>query len=69
MISSSEVGRRTSQHRNVVQAAKQAGVKHLVYTSLLHTDTSRLGVADEHRATEAEIRSSGDLFTFLRCAW
>ena len=69
LISGSEVGRRTAQHRNVIEAAKKAGVRHLVYTSLLHANTSPLGVADEHRATEAAIKSSGLPFTFLRNAW
>ena len=69
LISGSEVGRRTAQHRNVIEAAKQAGVKHLVYTSLLHADMSPLGVADEHRATEAAIKDAGITFTFLRNAW
>ena len=30
LISSSEVGQRAIQHRNVIQAAKQAGVKRIV---------------------------------------
>lgn len=55
LISSSEVGQRVVQHRNVVVAAKNAGVKRIVYTSLLHADVSPLGLADEHRVTEADI--------------
>src|SRR5690349_30744 len=35
LISSSEIGQRALQHGNVVAAAKEAGVKLLVYTSLL----------------------------------
>jgi NAD(P)H dehydrogenase (quinone) len=69
LISSSEVGQRATQHRNVIVAAKQAGVKHLVYTSLLHADTSSLSLADEHRATEAELHASGIPFTILRNGW
>src|SRR4051794_39503821 len=44
-ISGSEVGKRVDQHRAVVDAAKAAGVPHLVYTSVLHADTSPLGLA------------------------
>ena len=45
LISSSEVGQRAVQHRNVINAAKAAGVKFIAYTSLLHADTSPLGLA------------------------
>jgi len=40
LISSSEVGQRAKQHRAVIDAAKRAGVKLLVYTSVLRADTS-----------------------------
>lgn len=40
LISSSEIGQRTQQHRVVIDAAKRAGVKLLAYTSVLHADTS-----------------------------
>ena len=70
LISASEVGRRAAQHRNVIQAAKNAGVKRIVYTSLLHADTSPLGsLADEHRATEAALKESGLPCTILRNGW
>lgn len=69
LISSSEVGQRATQHRNVIAAAKKAGVKWIVYTSLLHADTSPLSLADEHRETEAMLRESGIPFTLLRNGW
>ncbi len=69
LISGSEVGQREAQHRNVVEAAKQAGVGHLVYTSVLRADTSTLGLAGEHKATEQAIRDSGIPFTLLRNGW
>ena len=47
LISSSEVGSRTPQHRAVVDAAKAAGVTLIAYTSVLHADTSPLGLALE----------------------
>src|SRR5690349_19656722 len=40
LISASEVGKRAVQHRNIINAAKANGVKWIVYTSLLHADTS-----------------------------
>lgn len=69
LISSSEVGQRARQHRNVIEAAKAAGVKLLAYTSLLHADTSPLALATEHRETEAFIRASGVPFVILRNGW
>ncbi|RMW09710.1 hypothetical protein ALO97_04018 [Pseudomonas syringae pv. tagetis] len=52
LISSSEIGQRLPQHQAVIDAAKRAGVKLLAYTSVLHADTSALGLAKEHRETE-----------------
>jgi NAD(P)H dehydrogenase (quinone) len=69
LISSSEVGQRARQHRAVIDAARRAGVKHLAYTSVLRADTSPLGLAAEHRETEALIRASGVPFTLLRHGW
>jgi NAD(P)H dehydrogenase (quinone) len=69
LISSSEVGKRAAQHHNVIEAAKKAGVKRIVYTSLLHADTSPLDLAEEHLATEAELKESGIPFTILRNGW
>ena len=42
LISSSEIGQRVAQHETVIAAAKAAGIGRLVYTSLLHADTSPL---------------------------
>lgn len=69
LISSSEVGQRAPQHRNVINAAKAAGVKFIAYTSLLHADTSPLGLADEHVETEKMLADSGIAYTLLRNGW
>ena len=69
LISSSEVGQRTPQHRNVINAAKSARVKFITYTSLLHADTSPLGLADEHVATEKMLAESGLDVALLRNGW
>ena len=48
LISSNELGGgRFPHHRNVIEAAKRAGVKLLAYTSLLHADVSPLGLHRE----------------------
>jgi NAD(P)H dehydrogenase (quinone) len=69
LISSNEVGQRARQHEAVVQAARKAGVRLLVYTSILHADHARLALAAEHKATEEAIRASGLPYVFLRNGW
>ena len=69
LISSSEVGQRAAQHRNVINAAKDAGVKFIAYTSLLHADTSPLGLHVEHVETEKLLAESGIPFALLRNGW
>ena len=69
LISSSEVGQRAPQHANVIAAAKAAGVKLVAYTSILHADTTPLGLGDEHRQTESILAQSGLPFVLLRNGW
>ncbi|MDP3857367.1 MAG: SDR family oxidoreductase [Stagnimonas sp.] len=69
LISSSEVGRRLPQHRNVIDAARAAGVKLLAYTSILHADTNPMALAAEHKATEEYLRASGLPQVLLRNGW
>jgi len=69
LVSSNEVGKRAAQHLAVIQAAKEAGVKLLAYTSLTQADTSTNPLAPEHKATEAALRTSGVPFVVLRNNW
>lgn len=69
LISGSEVGARARQHGNVIAAAKEANVRLLVYTSILHADVSPISLAEEHRVTEAAIKASGLPFVILRNSW
>lgn len=69
LISGSEVGQRVPQHRAVIEAAADAGVAQLVYTSAPHADTSALVLAPEHKATEEAIAASGVPSTILRNNW
>lgn len=68
-ISGSEIGKRETQHKNVINAAKQAQVKQIAYTSLLHADTSSMILAPEHLATEKMLQDSGIPHTILRNGW
>ena len=69
LISSSEVGQRAIQHQNVINAAVAAGVQFIAYTSLLHADTSPLGLHDEHVITEKALAASGIPYALLRNGW
>ena len=69
LISGSEIGQRARQHTNVIEAAKKAGVRWIVYTSLLHADTSSLNLAGEHLTTEKALKESGIDYTILRNGW
>ncbi|ENB7486741.1 SDR family oxidoreductase [Citrobacter koseri] len=69
LISSSEVGQRAAQHRNVINAAIAANVKFIAYTSLLHADRSPLGLHVEHVETEKMLADSGIPYALLRNGW
>lgn len=69
LISGNEIGKRLEQHTKVIAAAKQAGVKQLIYTSLLRTDVSTLMLAGEHFGTEQVLKESGLAYVLLRNGW
>lgn len=64
-----EPGKRLAQHRAAVQAAVDAGVKHVVYTSLPSADTSHVSFAPDHWGTEQALAGSTLGWTVLRNAW
>ena len=60
---------RFEQHKNVVDAAKTKGVKHIIYTSLAIQDIQTSGVKDlmiSHFQTEEYIKQSGLRYTIVR---
>lgn len=60
-------GHRLQQHINAVNAAKSAGVSHIVYTSLINPEPgSPVLLAPDHWGTEQALTESGVGFTSLR---
>lgn len=70
LVSGSDLMNRTAQHLNVINAAKEAGVKHMIYTSFQRRDESEnspLGiVAQSHIQTEKSLKESGVDYTILK---
>lgn len=61
---------RIKQHAAVVFAARNAGVKHIVYTGIAFAESMDIfGIQYLHLATEAMIKTTGIAYTFLRNAF
>jgi NAD(P)H dehydrogenase (quinone) len=66
-ISSGSLHNRVEQHRNVVRAAKTAGVQHIIYTSVVKATNDMKFIAGiDHYHTEVAIKESGIPYTFMR---
>ena len=68
-VSGSEVGARVAQHRAVIDAARDAGVGLVAYTSIANAGSTRMRLAEEHQATEQALAESGVPFALLRNGW
>jgi len=55
--------------KNVVAAAKIAGIKYIAYTSIADPQYQKFGLQINHLETENEIKASGIPFTILRNNW
>lgn len=60
---------RVAGHRNVIAAARQAGVERLVYTSAPRVDEIDYALGADHLATERAIADAGLNATILRNNW
>lgn len=67
LISGTNFGQRVQEHQNVIEAAKNAGVKLLAYTSILNA--GEMLIAGEHKGTEAVLKASGVPYVLLRNGW
>ncbi|MDX2600659.1 SDR family oxidoreductase [Streptomyces caniscabiei] len=67
MVSASESADRLARHKAFVDAAAEAGVRHLVYVSFYGAaPDATFTLARDHFHTEQHIRASGMAHTFLR---
>ena len=67
MVSGAEAEDRVDQHRTFVDAAVEAGVQHIIYSSFLAASPdATFTLGRDHWATEEYIRNSGLNYTFLR---
>lgn len=62
-------GKRLKQHLAAVAAAKKAGARHIVYTSMPSPETSVIPFAPDHLGTENAIKATGIPYTILRNGW
>lgn len=69
LVSGSEVGQRLAQHQNAIAAIVRSGAGFVAYTSFPHAPTNTIGLAGEHRETEALIAATGVRHAFLRNSW
>lgn len=69
LVSGPAVGSRVAQHQNVIDAARDAGVGLLAYTSIANADRAGFVISVEHKATEEAIAASGLPHVFLRNGW
>lgn len=70
VISTDKIGERLDGHLAAIEAARQAGVKEIVYTSMLNPEPpSAITFAPDHYGTEEAIKASGMAYTILRMSW
>lgn len=66
LLISTVANNRAEQHTTAIDAAKAAGVKHIVYTSIVNATDTPVVLAVDHAATEAALKESGLSYTVLR---
>lgn len=66
LISTSSMENRVGQHRNVIETAREAGINHIFYTSMLQADQELSPLAADHHETEVILRESEVPFTINR---
>lgn len=68
VISTDALGRRIEQHKRAFDTAKEVGVRHGAYTSIVNpVPDNPAAVVPEHKGSEEALAASGLEWTFLRC--
>ena len=67
MVSGSENPNRVQQHKDFIDAAKVAGISHVIYLSFYNASKNSIfTLGRDHYATEEYIKENGFKYTFLR---
>lgn len=70
LVSGTDIENRAAQQENVINAAKEAGVRHILYTSVQHKNESEDSpiamIANSHLYTEKVLKASGLTYTLLQ---
>jgi NAD(P)H dehydrogenase (quinone) len=69
LVSGMDPGGRVAQHRNVIDAAREAGTGLVAYTSIVNAGTTTIRLAADHQATETLLSDSGVPYVLLRNSW
>jgi NAD(P)H dehydrogenase (quinone) len=68
VISTDALGRRVEQHATAFNTAREVGVRHGAYTSIVNpVPDNPAAVVPEHKGSEEALAASGLEWTFLRC--
>ncbi|MEK8171533.1 SDR family oxidoreductase [Streptomyces sp. M19] len=69
LVSTTDVGERVANHRRAIEAAREAGVSLLAYTSMTRADAASTILGVSHRETEELLRAGGVPYVLLRNSW
>lgn len=70
LVSTDTITDRAAQHARAIYAARDAGIRRVVYTSMTSPGEENPAlIAGSHRATEEQLRASGVEWTILRCGF
>jgi NAD(P)H dehydrogenase (quinone) len=70
LVSTDTIDGRAAQHARAIDAARDQGVRRIVYTSMISPGEENPAlIADSHRATEERLRAGDGVWTILRCGF
>lgn len=70
LVSTDRIDDRAAQHARAIDAARDQGVRRVVYTSMISPGEENPAlIAESHRATEEKLRAGDGGWTILRCGF